>query len=90
MEELIEKLEELKNIILEEDVVKRYLVAKDAVLQDDLVKDKILEYEKTKDDKLKEEIYQIPSFLAYKECENELLLEIMKMNSLFKKIKSDI
>lgn len=90
MEELIDKLEELKDVLDKEEVIVKYLEEKEKILKDRNISSKVLKYQETKNEKLKEEIYNIPSFLEYKKMENEILLLIMELNSKFKDIKKGI
>ncbi len=89
MEELIEKLEQLKNVILKEEVVLSFLDEKKKVLEDAKLKELVLEYQKKPSEKLKEEIESFPSFSAYKHKETELMLLIFQINQNFKVLKSD-
>lgn len=88
MEELIEKLENLKKSIYDTKKVREYLQAKEVVFSDKLLIDKLKEYHESFDIKLKEEIMESPSFFAYKEKETEVNLLIFEINQEFKKIKS--
>ena len=90
MEELIDKLEELKDVLDKEEINFKYLEKKEKILKDSNISSKVLKYQETKNEKLKEEIYNIPSFLEYKKMENEILLLIMELNSKFKDIKKGI
>lgn len=89
MEELIEKLEQLKSIILKEEVVLSFLDEKKKVLEDKKLKELVLEYQNGPNEKLKKEIEDFPSFLAYKHKETELMLLIFQINQNFKVLKSE-
>lgn len=89
MEELIEKLENLKKSIYDTKKVREYLQAKEVVFSDKLLIDKLKEYHESFDIKLKEEIMESPSFLAYKEKETAVNLLILEINQEFRKIKGN-
>lgn len=88
MEELIEKLEQLKLAIFKEKVVLDFLEAKNDALNDTLLMDEIKEYKRYPKKSLKKEIIVSPSFLRYKEKENEVLFLILKINESFKVMNS--
>ncbi len=90
MEELIEKLEQLKDIIYQEDVVLEFLIQKKKTFEDRELVLKIESYHKLPSDALKKEIEQSPSFLAYKEKESELQLLIFGINQKFRKLRSSV
>lgn len=89
MNELIEKLEQLKNVIYQEDVIVSFLEEKRKVLSDLSLISKIEKYRETPSKVLKKEIEESPSFLAYKEKETEVNLFILGINQQFKKIHSE-
>ena len=63
MEELIDKLEELKDVLDKVGVIVKYLEEKEKILKDSNICSKVLKYQETRNEKLKEVIYKIPSFL---------------------------
>ena len=87
MEELIEKLEQLKKEISSLDIVEELHKRKDEVMNDSGLVEKIEEYKKQPKESLKKEIISSPSFLAYKEMETEIDLLILQINQEFKKIR---
>lgn len=87
MEELIEKLEQLKKEISALDIVEELHKRKDEVMNDSRLVEKIEEYKKHPEESLKKEIISSPSFLAYKETETEIDLLILQINQEFKKIR---
>lgn len=87
MEKVLEKLDNLKEEIKKEEVVKDYLKIKQEVLEDDLLKKLIEDYHKLPTEKKKEEITQTNLFKKYKEKENEVNFLILKINHEFKKLK---
>ena len=89
MEELIEKLEQLKKEISSLDIVEELHKRKDEVMNDSRLVEKIEEYKKHPEESLKKEIISSPSFLAYKETETEIDLLILKLNQEFKKIRKE-
>jgi len=89
MEELIEKLENLRKGVYDTQEVQEYLQAKKALFSDKLLIDKLEMYHENFDIKLKEEIINSPSFLAYKEKETAVNLLILEINQEFRKIKGN-
>lgn len=89
MEELIEKLENLKKSVYDTQEVQEYLQAKRALFSDKLLIDKLEMYHENFDIKLKKEIINSPSFLAYKEKETAVNLLILEINQEFRKIKGN-
>jgi len=86
MEELIEKLEQLKEEISRDLVVVDYLKEKKKILNNKELISKIERYQQTKLDILKKEIESSPSFLAYKEKETNVNLLILGINQKFKQL----
>ena len=86
MEELIEKLEQLKEEISRDLVVVDYLKEKKKILNNKELISKIERYQQTKLDILKKEIESSPSFLAYKETETNVNLLILGINQKFKQL----
>lgn len=86
MEELIEKLEQLKEEISRDLVVIDYLEEKKKVLNDKELTSKIERYQQTRSDTLKKEIESSPSFLVYKEKETNVNLLILGINQKFKQL----
>lgn len=84
MEELIEKLEQLKREIAREDVVVQYLKEKENIFNDISLISKIESYKQYPSEKVKKEIECSPSFLAYKKQETNVNLLIFSMNQRFK------
>lgn len=89
MNELIEKLEQLKKVIRQEDVIVSFLEQKKKTLSDSSLVSKIEKYQCEASDYLKKEIEQSPSFLAYKEKETEVNLFILEINQCFKAIRQE-
>ena len=89
MEELIEKLENLKKSVYDTQEVQEYLQAKSALFSDKLLIDKLEMYHENFDIKLKKEIIKSPSFLAYKEKETAVNLLILEINQEFRKIRGN-
>lgn len=87
MEELIEKLEQLKNEISSLEVVKQLQKRKEEIMNDSSLVKNINDYKKCPKESLKKEIISSPSFLAYKETETEIDLLIFQINQEFKKIR---
>lgn len=89
MEELIEKLDNLKKSVYDTQEVQEYLQAKKILFSDKLLIDKLERYHENFDIKLKEEIIKSPSFLTYKEKETAVNLLILEINQEFRKIKGN-
>lgn len=89
MEELIEKLEQLKEEISKEPVVVSYLEEKKKVFEDSDFVSKVERYQHTRSGKLKEEIESSPSFLSYKEKETDVNVLIFGINQKFKKLNQN-
>lgn len=89
MEELIEKLDNLKKSVYDTQEVQEYLQAKKVLFSDKLLIDKLERYHENFDIKLKEEIIKSPSFLTYKEKETAVNLLILEINQEFRKIKGN-
>ena len=86
MEELIEKMEQLKEEISRDLVVVDYLKEKKKILNNKELISKIERYQQTKLDILKKEIESSPSFLAYKQKETNVNLLILGINQKFKQL----
>ena len=89
MEELIEKMEQLKEEISKDLVVVDYLKEKKKILNNKELISKIERYQQTKLDILKKEIESSPSFLAYKEKETNVNLLILGINQKFKILRGE-
>lgn len=89
MEELIEKMEQLKEEISKDLVVVDYLKEKKKILNNKELISKIERYQQTKLDILKKEIESSPSFLAYKEQETNVNLLILGINQKFKILRGE-
>lgn len=90
MEELIEKVEILKDVLSKEEVVLDLLKKKKIALGDDSLVQKIKEYKMYPREEIKKEIENSPSFLSYKEAETNVNLLILGLNQQFKKIQKEI
>lgn len=87
MNELIEKVENLKKSIDKTTEVQELLRLNKEILKDKELLSKIKEYQVTQDDKIKKEIIKHPLFLKYKEKETDLNVLILKINQELKKLK---
>lgn len=90
MEELIEKLEELKKEIEKTKEVSSYLEAKDRIFSDKSLLLQVEEYRKGFSSGLKEVIEKNPTYLQYKEKEMDVNLLIFGMNQKFKKLNQSL
>ena len=90
MEELIQKVEKLKEVLSKEEVVLDLLEKKKIALGDAFLVQKVQEYKLHPREEVKKEIENSPSFLAYKEAEFNVNLLILGLNQQFKKIQKEI
>ena len=87
MNELIEKVENLKKSIDKTTEVRDLLRLNKEILKDKELLSKIKEYQVTQDERIKKEIIKHPLFLKYKEKETDLNILILKINQELKKLK---
>lgn len=87
MNELIEKVENLKKSIDKTTEVQDLLCLNKEILKDKELLSKIKEYQVTQDERIKKEIIKHPLFLKYKEKETDLNILILKINQELKKLK---
>ena len=87
MEELIEKVENLKKSINETNEVQELLRLNKEIMKDKELLSKIKEYQITQKESLKQEIIKHPLFLKYKEKETDLNVIILMINQELKKLK---
>lgn len=87
MNELIEKVENLKKSIGKTTEVQDLLRLNKEILKDKELLSKIKEYQVTQDERIKKEIIKHPLFLKYKEKETDLNILILKINQELKKLK---
>lgn len=88
MEELIEKVENLKASLDDCDKVKRIKSINRKIMKDKELLNLIKKYNETIDEAIKKEIINHKLFLDYKHEETELNLLIMDINSRLKDINS--
>ena len=87
MNELIEKVENLKKSIDKTTEVQDLLRLNKEILKDKELLSKIKEYQVTQEERKKKEIIKHPLFLKYKEKETDLNILILKINQELKKLK---
>ncbi len=87
MNELIDKVEQLKRSIDDTKEVKELLRLNKKIMQDKDLLNKIKEYQVNPQESLKEEIVGHPLFLKYKEKETDLNVIILMINQELKKLK---
>ena len=86
MEELIEKVEKLRQVLDQTECIQSFRrVEKDVIKDQDLLQ-KIRRYQETHSVDIKQEIFQNPLFLDYKQRENDCCFLIMEINQRLKKI----
>ena len=86
MNELMNKIDNLKEEINNTKEVKDIISINNKILKDEDLLNKISKYNKTKDEKIKEEILSNKLFREYKEKEIDLNVLILQINNELKKI----
>lgn len=86
MNELIEKVENLKQSIDELEKIKEVKELNKEIIKDKELLKKIEEYNRTSDEKLKQEIINNSLFKKYKVLETDINIIILEINSKLKKI----
>lgn len=89
MNELIEKVENLKQSISELDKIKEIKELNKEIIKDKELLKKIEEYNRTQDEKLKKEIINNELFKKYKVLETDINVLILEINSKLKQINKD-
>lgn len=87
MNELIDKVENLKRSLDESQEVQDLLRLNKEIMQDKDLLSKIKEYQINPQESLKQEIIKHPLFLKYKEKETDLNVLILMINQELKKLK---
>ena len=88
MNELIDKINNLKNELNNTKEVQEIISINRLISQDKDLLDKINKYNLNKDERIKEEILKNKLFKEYKDKEIDLNILIMQINSELKKINS--
>ncbi len=88
MEELIEKLENLKNELNDTAEVVRVKDLNLKIKDAHELQTKLSEYKRTNSEKLKKEIYNDNLYQEYKEAETDLNILIMQINKFLRKVNS--
>lgn len=86
MEELLEKMDNLKKELDNTKEVKEFIYLNNQVKNNKELLNKIKQYQETKKESLKEEIYSIELYREYKRAETNLNILILEINSKLKKI----
>lgn len=86
MEQLLEKINQLKEILDETEIVKNYKKIQKEVLSNKEILKLIEKYEYTKDERIKEQIINNNLYKKYKREEAELNILILEINSKLKEI----
>ncbi len=89
MEELIEKVANLKKILNETEEIKQIKYLNKQIIQDKNLIELVKKYQTTKDEKLKQEILKNDLFKKYKEQETNINLIILQINQQLKKITNN-
>lgn len=87
MEELIEKVEQLKNSLDAMEEIKDIKRLQEGIKKDDQLCQLLLEYKQNPTDQKRQEIYKYQLFQEYKASENEVNLLIFRINNTLSKIK---
>ena len=87
MEELIEKIENLKEALDHTEQVKDYQAKKKEIMKEKELLEDIQKYQETQDETLKERIINHPLFREYKHSETECNMLILEINQKLKAIK---
>ena len=85
MEELIEKVENLKNSIDNTEEIKKLNILNEEIMKDKELLEKIKRYNETQDENIKKEIISNSLFQEYKHAETDCNLLIMGINQKLKK-----
>ena len=89
MEELIEKVEELKKELNNTKQVKELKEINNSIMKDQELLNDIKKYNETQDLSIKERIINHKLFREYKDKETELNILILEINSKLKEISSN-
>ena len=87
MNELIDKVEQLKNSLDETKQVKELKSINEEIMKDKELLEDIKRYNETQDEKLKEKIINHKLFREYRHKETECNILILEINSKLKKLK---
>ena len=86
MEEIIEKIEKLKEVLNEQECIKKLKELNPKILEDKELLSLIEKYRYTKEDKIREQIIQNELYKEYCHYEYELNMIILMINSKLKEI----
>ena len=88
MEELIEKVENLKEVLNHNEKVQEFLKKKSEIEKDKELLKLIEEYNDTQDEEIKNKILSHKEFRDYKRSETDINLLILEINNELKKISN--
>lgn len=88
MEEIIEKLENLKKVLDKEECIKIIKKLNKDIINDKEIIELLEEYRKSNSRDIKMKLYENDKFRKYKDNEMEVNLLIMKINNKLKEINS--
>ena len=86
MEELIDRVEKLKELLNESEPVQELIKKNKEIIQDEELLKEIEEYQRKPSEDLKEKIIKNSLFREYKKCETDCNLLILEINKRLKKI----
>ncbi len=88
MEEIIEKLENLKKVLDNDDVIKTIKVLNKKLKKDNDLNKLIQEYQISRSEEVKAKIFKNELYLEYKHYENEVNFIILRIRKELSKINS--
>ncbi len=86
MEELIEKVEKLKESLNQSEPVQEIIQAKEEMMKETELLEMIQKYKEKQDESIKEEIIKNKKYREYKKKETDLNILIMEINQELKKL----
>ncbi len=86
MEELIEKVEKLKEALDNTEQIQDLKIKNKEIMKEKELLENIKKYNETQDEKIKEKIINHPLFREYKHSETECNILILEINQRLKKI----
>lgn len=81
--------QELLSLINNSELANQLRQAFSIISEDDELVSLINKYHNTKDDDIRNEIYNNDKFIKYKKLENEVNLLVLRFNSIFKELRNE-